>query len=61
MTLQELGMILCFGTAAFLFGGIARSADTPDAETAKVSMKSFGKALVTDSANGAHVLPTSAK
>ena len=53
MTLQEVGMILCFGTAAFLFGGIARSADTPDAETAKVLNKlhhsnqmSFGKALV---------------
>ncbi|HEY5449895.1 MAG TPA: hypothetical protein VIQ54_14165 [Polyangia bacterium] len=61
MTLPELGMILCFGTAAFLFGGIARSADTPDAETAKVLMKTFGKALVTDSANVGHVLPTAAK
>ena len=61
MTLPELGMILCFGTAAFLFGVIARSADTPDAETAKVLMKSFGKALVTDSANVGHVLPTAAK
>ena len=61
MTLPELGMILCFGTAAFLFGGIARSADTPDAETAKVLMKSFGKALITDSANVEHVLPTAAK
>lgn len=39
MTLHELGMILCFGTAAFLFGGIARSTDTPAAETAKVSNK----------------------
>jgi len=40
MKLQELGMILSFGTAAFLFGGAARSADTAaSAESAKVLNK----------------------
>lgn len=40
MKLAELGMILSFGTAAFLFGGVARSADTTaSAESVKVLSK----------------------
>jgi len=40
MKLLELGMIVSFGTAAFLFGGVARGADTAaSAESAKVLSK----------------------